>query len=170
MPDIKNFRKGWTGTGGAGGTDEWMSVNAKNCILPVVRKIRDAMSGGNYASIPHYVGLEPMTFTIISPSDLGDTVTPNGDGEYEFVVVEDATSYNAGKFTYAAKKLTTHTLTCVKAMGDGGTLDHRAQETLGTLEFDVIAYKKQLAGATAEYDIDIPSGKFDEYGANMFGV
>ena len=168
MADIKNFRKGWTGD--AGGA-EFMSVNAKNCILPVVRKIRDARSGGNYASIPHYVALEDMTFTIISPSDLSDEVTPNGDGEYEFVVSEDLTSYNPGKSSYAAKATLTHTITGVAQSGDGGTLDHRAQETNESLVFDVIAYKQQSSAAgSARWDIDIPSQKFNEFGKNMFGV
>lgn len=169
---MRNFRKGWTGKGvGTGTTTDYMSVNMKNVVLPVIAKTRDARSGGNYKSRPHYVGLEDYTMTLISPSDLGEDIKADADGLYNFEIEEDLVSYGAGDYgtAYAANKKTVHTFSGILESDDGGTLDHRATETTGPIMFQGVKYKR-VTGAVTRYDIDETTDppKFLEDGKEMF--
>lgn len=170
---MKNFRKAWNGKGvGAGTTTDYMTVNMKNVILPVIAKTRDAMSGGVYASLPHYVGLEDFTLTLVSQSDLGEDIKADTDGLYNFEIEETLVSYNAlGDYgtNYGANKTTVHTFSGVLESDDGGTLDHRATETTGPIVFQGVKYKR-VSGTVTRYDIDKTADPpvFMEDGQHMF--
>lgn len=168
MAELTKYRKGWEGNSvGAGTTDEWMKYNAKDFILPDIRYI-EGESYARFSPIPHYVALEPFTFSVSSGCIVDEHIAPDADGLYNFTCTELLTTHDEGNFgnVYAADGEATYTLSGIPLNWSPGTLNNRNTETPRMIEFKGMKYSEDFDGDEG-HDIDIPEEKYNYKGVPM---